>query len=92
MARIVTLSCKPPAEVNILMIFVAGYYYIGPKNQAYEVYCNMTTRETCIRRNTKTPEVNHNTENGVYWLSAKGIDVINTLYNVSFVYFVFFGI
>ena len=68
--------------LNNVLIF-AGTYYLGPKNQPLQVYCNMNTGETCLRGG-KTPERNHIIGKYGFWLTETGINVKKALYNVSY--------
>uniref|UniRef100_A0A2A4J0L3 Fibrillar collagen NC1 domain-containing protein n=1 Tax=Heliothis virescens TaxID=7102 RepID=A0A2A4J0L3_HELVI len=62
--------------------FESGEAFMGPPSQEFKVYCNMTSRETCIRRDTKTREVSHAAGNGTYWLSGMRVN-LKDLYNLT---------
>ncbi|XP_026732033.1 collagen alpha-2(I) chain-like [Trichoplusia ni] len=51
----------------------SGNYTTGLASGYFKIYCNMTTRETCIRRENKTDIYEYNVEKGTFWLSSVGI-------------------
>ncbi|CAH0583160.1 unnamed protein product [Chrysodeixis includens] len=55
----------------------SGYYTTGIPPDFFDIYCNMTTRETCIRRSKKTGAYEYNAEKGAFWLSSVGFNFRN---------------
>ncbi|KAJ8719110.1 hypothetical protein PYW07_016666 [Mythimna separata] len=63
------VPCKTAANV-----IASGIYHLGPPGKDMEVYCNMTTLETCFRFSFKTPECNHkSSKGGSFWLNEMKI-------------------
>ncbi|CAH0583158.1 unnamed protein product [Chrysodeixis includens] len=52
----------------------SGNYTTGIPSGFFEIYCNMTTRETCIRKNKKSAPYEYNAEKGAFWLSSLGFN------------------
>ncbi|CAH1635768.1 unnamed protein product [Spodoptera littoralis] len=55
----------------------SGNYKMGPLNKEFNVYCNMTTSETCILNIPATPENKHILVNQSVWLSSLGVRLID---------------
>nr|XP_049693151.1 collagen alpha-1(II) chain isoform X10 [Helicoverpa armigera]XP_049693152.1 collagen alpha-1(II) chain isoform X11 [Helicoverpa armigera]XP_049693153.1 collagen alpha-1(II) chain isoform X12 [Helicoverpa armigera] len=72
-----TVPCKS-APVG----YESGEAFMGPESQDFKVYCNMETRETCVRRDNKTREISHTEGNGTYWLSGMRVN-LKDLYNLT---------
>ncbi|KAJ8719111.1 hypothetical protein PYW07_016667 [Mythimna separata] len=71
-----TVTCKS-ASAGVS----SGFYYMGPKSQIFEVYCNMTTQETCLKKLNHGSFVKFGSEE--FWLSNREMDVIQYLYELS---------
>ncbi|KAF9791758.1 hypothetical protein SFRURICE_020157 [Spodoptera frugiperda] len=60
----------------------SGKYTMGPLDKEFEVYCNMTTLETCMPNRNVTSEINHKSVNQSVWLSSLGVHLMD-LYQLT---------
>ncbi|XP_050562744.1 collagen alpha-1(I) chain [Spodoptera frugiperda] len=60
----------------------SGKYTMGPLDKEFEVYCNMTTLETCMPNKNVTSEINHKSVNQSVWLSSLGVHLMD-LYQLT---------